>query len=362
MSTAFSRPRARLIWERTVCLATNSATLSIATSLNAGTVKTAMLVERPKGYHRASCSMFHCICLPKAHVQLERWQLAGDASWLPKRRTRWRFKCPIQPALQRMKRFRQRHLKWQQWQQLQQQQQHHQQNHHNRQTQWKLQQQLRHRQQQHVQWMEHGASLNTLDISDETILAALEEKNEVVQTRRASLPGACKKTSANNLSQEESVKPSSRQRNTVAAKEKTSAENCDLRWRAERKTFTSTSWKDTEPGTRKETWKQRTINLLLPGSLFRTMLAPMPTITIHFVLFVFVRLSLILTWWRPCTLGHFNLTCVHRRPPSPPFNCFVPLALYFAPFTTLFINLTSNVPFLFCYHLLCVSYSASVCM
>ena len=195
--------------------------------------------------------------------------------------------------------------------------------------------------------MEHGASLNTLDISDETILAALEEKNEVVQTRRASLPGACKKTSANNLSQEESVKPSSRQRNTVAAKEKTSAENCDLRWRAERKTFTSTSWKDTEPGTRKETWKQRTINLLLPGSLFRTILAPMPTMTIHFVLFVFVCLSLILTWWRPCTLGHFNLTCMHRRAPSPPFNCFVPLALYFAPFTTLFINLTSNVPFLF---------------
>ena len=59
----------------------------------------------------------------------------------------------------------------------------------------------------------------------------------------------------------------------------------------------------------------------------------LPTMTVHFVLFVFVCLSLVLMWWRPCTLGHESLTCVHRRPPSPPFNYFVPppLALCFTP-------------------------------
>ena len=37
---------------------------------------------------------------------------------------------------------------------------------------------------------------NTLDISDQTIPAALQEKNEIVQSRRVSLPRASEKTSS----------------------------------------------------------------------------------------------------------------------------------------------------------------------
>ena len=186
----FTTSRSRLIWERTFCLPTNSATLS--TSLNAGTAKPGMLVKRPKGYHRGSGSMLLFICLQKMHVQRD--QPAGDpgCNWLPKRRTWRRFKCPIQPTLRRMKRFRQRHLKWPataaattaappsaaEPPPL-------------------------------ANAVEvatavvasatttstlDAASLNTPDITDQTIPAAMEEKNEVVQTRRSSLPRACKKT------------------------------------------------------------------------------------------------------------------------------------------------------------------------
>ena len=102
--------------------------------------------------------------------------------------------------------------------------------------------------------------------------------------------------------------------------------------------------------------------LLLPGTLFRMMFAPVPTMTIHFVLFVFVCPSLVLMWWRPCTLGHLSLTCVHKIPPSPPFNCFVPLSTLFHPFTTLSINLNFNVTFLFVITCFFVSYFASACM
>ena len=67
-------------------------------------------------------------------------------------------------------------------------------------------------------------NLNTLGIPDQMIPAALEEKNELVQTRRASLPRACKKTSSSQPQSRGKSKPSSRQRKTVAAKEKISAE------------------------------------------------------------------------------------------------------------------------------------------
>ena len=108
--------------------------------------------------------------------------------------------------------------------------------------------------------------------------------------------------------------------------------------------------------------KRRTINLLLPGTLFRMMFAPVPTMTIHFMLFVFFCPSLVLMWWRPCTLGYLSLTCVHKRPPSPPFNCFVPHSTLFHPFTTLSINLNFNVTFPFVITCFFVSYFASACM
>ena len=69
-----------------------------------------------------------------------------------------------------------------------------------------------------------AAFLNTPDITDETIPGALEEKNEVVRTTRASLPGACKETSSSQPQSRGKSRPSSRQRKTVAAKGKISAE------------------------------------------------------------------------------------------------------------------------------------------
>ena len=74
-----------------------------------------------------------------------------------------------------------------------------------------------------------AASLNTSDLTDQTVPAALEEKNEVVQTRRASLPRACKKTPSSQPQSRGKSKPSSRQRKTVAAEGKISVEaNADV--------------------------------------------------------------------------------------------------------------------------------------
>ena len=130
------------------------------------------------------------------------------------------------------------------------------------------------------------------------------------------------------------------------------------------KTLQAYSWARRRARYRKRNLKRkrRTINLLLLGTLYRMMFAPVPTMTFHFVLFVVVCPSLVLMWWRPCTLGHLRLTCVHKRPPSPPFNCFVPLSTLFHPFTTLSINLNFTVTFLFVITCFFVSYFALACM
>ena len=260
-----------------------------------------------------------------------------------------RFKRPMQPTLRRKKWFRQRHMGWQQRQQLQ--QQHHQQqrNHHHWQTQRKWQRQLRRQQQQHVQWMQHLSTLRTLLTKRSP--QHWKKRMRLYQQGEHLCPVLARKPQAHNHSQEGSLSHHQDNERLWPPKERSVWRLLQM-WpplTSRRKDLHFHELQRHRARYRKRNLKRkrRTINLLLPGTLFRMMFVPVPTMTIYFTFFVFVCPSLVLMWWRPCTLGHLSLTCVHKRPPSPPFNCFVPLSTLFHPFTTLSINPNFNVTFLF---------------
>ena len=278
------------------CLPTKSATLF--TSLNAGNAKAGMLVERPKGYRRASGSMFLHMCLQKMHVQRD--QPAGDPGWLPKRRTWRRFKRPIQPTLRRKKRFRQRHLEWQQRQQLQQQ------HHHHWQTQRKWRRQLQRQQQQHVQWMQHISTLQTL-LTKRSPQHWKKRRKSYKQGEHL-YPVLARNIQAHN--QEGRLNYHQDKEKLWPLKERSVWRRLQI-WpplTSRRKDLHFHELQRHRARYRKGNLKRkrRTINLLLPGTSFRMMFAPVPTMTIHFMLFVFVCPSLVLIWWRPCTVGHLR--------------------------------------------------------